>query len=163
MTPSNDQLWIAAKFPGKCAECECEVLQGDRVLYVPTERRVYCEECGNEMAAQPVKKSVPVAYVRDQPRPLLKRTAPNAELPAWQPIKRKKTAPVQQELFAKPTQEMNRTPGIPDHYHKCEELLTAGYHLLQNALAHPTHGGPTKADAEAWLRKVEQVLGKEKL
>lgn len=36
--------------------------------------------------------------------------------------------------------------------------LQAGYDLITSAFAHVNHGGPTRADAESWLKRTERVL-----
>jgi ribosomal protein S27E len=38
--------WINAKYDAECAECGHDIAEGDRVLYDPLERRMYCETCG---------------------------------------------------------------------------------------------------------------------
>lgn len=38
--------WINAKYSGKCAECDHQIDEGDRVLFNPDESKVYCETCG---------------------------------------------------------------------------------------------------------------------
>lgn len=43
--------WIDARFPGRCKEPKCgaAISQGDRVLYLPAEKGVLCEECGENI------------------------------------------------------------------------------------------------------------------
>ena len=38
------------------------------------------------------------------------------------------------------------------------EALQTGVELVQSAFAHVSHGGPTRADAEAWLKRAEEAL-----
>jgi translation initiation factor IF-1 len=47
-----DYHWINARYPGKCSECECDISEGDRVLYYPNEGRcadIYCRPCGEDV------------------------------------------------------------------------------------------------------------------
>jgi hypothetical protein len=39
------------------------------------------------------------------------------------------------------------------------EILREGFHLVESAFAHVSHGGPTRKDAEDWLAKAKAVLG----
>ena len=38
------------------------------------------------------------------------------------------------------------------------EVLREGKELVENTIAHVSHGGPTRADAEAWLEKAKAAL-----
>lgn len=47
----ND-YWITARYASKCKECECDISEGDRVLYSRNERgygEVYCRPCGEDL------------------------------------------------------------------------------------------------------------------
>lgn len=44
---SGDPKWIRARF-GKCEECG-KSLKGERALFYPIGRHVYCEGCGDAM------------------------------------------------------------------------------------------------------------------
>ena len=43
-----DPYWREARYPGRCANCGCSFRKNVRILYVPRERRAYCqrEPCG---------------------------------------------------------------------------------------------------------------------
>lgn len=48
------ERWISARYSGKCSECECDISEGERVLYCPNESRradVYCSICGDDYLA----------------------------------------------------------------------------------------------------------------
>lgn len=36
--------------------------------------------------------------------------------------------------------------------------LLEGLELVERAFAHVSHGGPTRADAEAWIKKAKEAL-----
>jgi len=38
--------WIAARYAGRCIECEAEVRHGDQALYYPRGSKLLCESCG---------------------------------------------------------------------------------------------------------------------
>lgn len=44
--------WITSRYEGKCSECECDILPGDRIFYEPNEKSgyadVYCALCGED-------------------------------------------------------------------------------------------------------------------
>lgn len=44
-----DDIWIEAKFHGKCKECGDTIYEGDRVLYNGKEQAVYCRPCGKDI------------------------------------------------------------------------------------------------------------------
>lgn len=41
--------WINAKYPGTCIECKTQIYEGDRIAYDSVTRKIYCEECGEDM------------------------------------------------------------------------------------------------------------------
>ena len=44
--------WINARYAGKCSECECDISEGERVLYCLNEGRraeVLCRPCGEDV------------------------------------------------------------------------------------------------------------------
>jgi hypothetical protein len=43
-------------------------------------------------------------------------------------------------------------------YEAQRKILEAGRDLVQSAFAHVSHGGPTRADAERWLKQVAFML-----
>ena len=43
-----------------------------------------------------------------------------------------------------------------------QESLRAGVDLVESAYAHVSHGGPTRADAEKWLKQAKLALAKER-
>lgn len=47
-----NSYWINSRYNGKCHECECDISEGDRILYCPNDRgyaEVYCRPCGEDM------------------------------------------------------------------------------------------------------------------
>lgn len=47
--------WINSRYAGKCSECECDISEGDRVLYCPHEDRraeVFCRPCGEDIQSE---------------------------------------------------------------------------------------------------------------
>lgn len=44
--------WIESRYEGKCSECECDILPGDRIFYEPNDRGgradVFCAPCGED-------------------------------------------------------------------------------------------------------------------
>lgn len=43
---------ITARYEGRCIECRAEILEGDKIVWDRSERRVYCLECGEELLEQ---------------------------------------------------------------------------------------------------------------
>jgi hypothetical protein len=41
---------------------------------------------------------------------------------------------------------------------KWRAALQSGVELVESAFAHVSHGGPTRADAEKWLKKAKEAL-----
>ena len=39
-----------------------------------------------------------------------------------------------------------------------KEILKSGVQIIEDAVAHVSHGGPTREDAEKWLRKAKNIL-----
>lgn len=49
-------IWLdAARYDSACRECEDTVREGDRCLFDSDRRLIYCEPCGEEMAAKPIR------------------------------------------------------------------------------------------------------------
>jgi hypothetical protein len=46
----------------------------------------------------------------------------------------------------------------PDAAEAIEQLLIKGAHLVQDSIAHVTHGGPTIEQARAWIKEVEKYV-----
>lgn len=46
---------------------------------------------------------------------------------------------------------------MADRARELEELLSKGYHLVESAVVHVTHGGPTIEQAQAWLTAVKDA------
>ena len=44
----SDPRWINVKFDGSCTRCKSVIRRGDRALYYPLDRSLYCEreDCG---------------------------------------------------------------------------------------------------------------------
>lgn len=43
--------WIQSRYEGKCSECECDFLPGDRIFYEPNGKGradTYCRPCGED-------------------------------------------------------------------------------------------------------------------
>lgn len=49
---STHYHWIESRYEGECANCEGDIDKGENVLYDSRERKVYCEECGDDIAPQ---------------------------------------------------------------------------------------------------------------
>jgi ribosomal protein S27E len=45
----SDVRTITAKYDGRCAECNTRSCEGDTVVYDTVERKVYCEDCGEDL------------------------------------------------------------------------------------------------------------------
>lgn len=43
-------FWMNAKKDGRCAECEDDIRQGDRIVWDSDEYKAYCKDCGEEVA-----------------------------------------------------------------------------------------------------------------
>ena len=52
MSDERGSVWMDAKYPGRCAECEAPLHKGDRIAYDTAERRAYCAACGEEIAGE---------------------------------------------------------------------------------------------------------------
>jgi hypothetical protein len=52
--------------------------------------------------------------------------------------------------------EMSREPSWRDS--EVRIALLRGIELVESAFAHVSHGGPTRADAEAWLKRARAAL-----
>lgn len=48
----KDPRWINAKYTGRCAECNIAIGEGDRVLYDPHMKCVFCVPCGEERVGE---------------------------------------------------------------------------------------------------------------
>lgn len=48
MTYKNDPRMITAKFTSTCSKCSCSIKKGTNIYYWPSDRKVYCEKCGEE-------------------------------------------------------------------------------------------------------------------
>lgn len=46
MTYKNDPRMITAKFSSSCSKCGCTIKKGTSIYYWPSDRKVYCEKCG---------------------------------------------------------------------------------------------------------------------
>lgn len=46
MTYKNDPRLITAKFASACSKCGCSVKKGTNIYYWPSDRKVYCLQCG---------------------------------------------------------------------------------------------------------------------
>ena len=46
MTYKNDPRMINAKFTSACSKCGCSLKKGTNIYYWPSDRKVYCEKCG---------------------------------------------------------------------------------------------------------------------
>lgn len=47
----SEPRWVLARYVGKCSECECDISEGDRILWVPNESTradIYCLNCGGD-------------------------------------------------------------------------------------------------------------------
>jgi hypothetical protein len=53
--------------------------------------------------------------------------------------------------------EMSKEPSWRDSGVRI--ALLKGIELVENAFAHVSHGGPTRADAEAWLKEAREAIG----
>jgi hypothetical protein len=47
----GDPRWITTRHPGECAECKSELSRGKRAYYLPRNRTIFCETCGERRAA----------------------------------------------------------------------------------------------------------------
>lgn len=45
-------IWMDSKRDGTCAECECDIDSGDRIVWDTVEFKAYCSVCGEEVAGQ---------------------------------------------------------------------------------------------------------------
>jgi hypothetical protein len=45
----NAPFLMTATQDGECAECEIEILEGDKMIWDPKEHKAYCESCGEDM------------------------------------------------------------------------------------------------------------------
>lgn len=59
------------------------------------------------------------------------------------------------------TQDKASTSPAPASERELREALQAGKDLVESAFAHVSHGGPTRADAEKWIKQAERVLAQE--
>lgn len=41
-----DGYWMDAKYPGRCAECNGPIDEGERIAWIPKQRAALCAECG---------------------------------------------------------------------------------------------------------------------
>ena len=60
-------FWMAAKRDGDCAECEGDIVTGDRMVYDADKRKAYCKECGVELIGddpEQVKRDVKKGHGR---------------------------------------------------------------------------------------------------
>jgi hypothetical protein len=48
---SNSAFWMTAKRDGKCAECEGDINQGERMVWDRDARKGYCGTCGPDTKA----------------------------------------------------------------------------------------------------------------
>ena len=48
----NDPRWIAARYDSTCADCGKKVGKGDKILYWPKGKKVYCKDCGEGRYAE---------------------------------------------------------------------------------------------------------------
>ena len=46
MTYKNDPRMITAKFNSVCSKCGCSIKKGTQIYYWPSDRKAYCEKCG---------------------------------------------------------------------------------------------------------------------
>jgi len=46
MTYKNDPRMITAKFSSSCSKCGCPIKKGTSIYYWPSDRKAYCEKCG---------------------------------------------------------------------------------------------------------------------
>ena len=46
MTYKNDPRQITAKFTSACSKCSCSLKKGTSIYYWPSDRKVYCLNCG---------------------------------------------------------------------------------------------------------------------
>ena len=53
---SNGTAWIKAKYPSTCDECGEKWRIGHEILFVPSEKKSYCQACG-EKYDRPYAKS----------------------------------------------------------------------------------------------------------
>ena len=51
--------------------------------------------------------------------------------------------------------------GLQENNERTKQLLIRGYQLVESALVHVSHGGPTREDGEAWAGEVRELLGEE--
>jgi len=49
-------IWMDAKYAGLCCECGQRIYVGDRMVYSTDEMKVYCSECGTDLAGPDPKK-----------------------------------------------------------------------------------------------------------
>jgi hypothetical protein len=48
----GDPYWLTARYTGRCGQCERPIKRGDRAWYYPKGRYIYCEPCGQPLAAR---------------------------------------------------------------------------------------------------------------
>lgn len=49
---SLDRFWMTAKFDSICAECENQIVEGERIVYAPDEYKAYCSTCGIDLVGE---------------------------------------------------------------------------------------------------------------
>jgi ribosomal protein S27E len=58
MMPDHQSLWIRAKYNSNCAECESDIEEGERIVFDTETRKIYCNDCGEEVAGEdPAQRS----------------------------------------------------------------------------------------------------------
>jgi len=52
MTYKNDPRMLTAKFNSVCSKCGCSIKKGTQIYYWPSDRKAYCEKCGEGLYSQ---------------------------------------------------------------------------------------------------------------